>query len=264
MREHLLAHLVCPGRHTLSGLITIFGKQFEDWTSHYSLYSHARVDAAAIFQQVRQQAEELAERGQTLSVALDDTILRKRGRMIPGAAYRRDPLGPPFQVNLVLAQREQSLSAAIPDAHGDVRMVPIGFRDASTPRKPRKGSAPEELDQYREQMKQRNLNALAVESLSQLQQERSEENGGTAPALRVLVDGSYTNRNVLRKLPENTVLIGRIRKDAKLKRHANSASRSWPQTHLWRRSTDSRTNPPGSRNPLDAGPGMRQRQVEAI
>lgn len=216
MREHLLAHLVCPGRHTLSGLITIFGKQFEDWTSHYSLYSHARVDAAAIFREVRQQAEELADRGQTLSVALDDTILRKRGRMIPGAAYRRDPLGPPFAVNLVWAQREQSLSAAIPDANGDVRMVPIGFRDASTPRKPRKGSGPGEMAHYREQMKQRNLNALAVESLSQLQQERSEENGGTAPALRVLVDGSYTNRNVLRKLPENTVLIGRIRKDAKL------------------------------------------------
>jgi hypothetical protein len=56
LREHLLAHLVCPGRHTLSGLITVFGKQFEDWTSHYQLYSRARVDAPAIFAHVRKEA----------------------------------------------------------------------------------------------------------------------------------------------------------------------------------------------------------------
>jgi hypothetical protein len=147
-------------------------------------------------------------------VALDDTLLRKRGRFIPGTAYRRDPLGPPFQVNLVWAQREQALSAALPDEHGDVRMVPIDFQDASTPRKPRRGSAPELWDEYREQMKQRNLNALALESFRRLQRQRAQEKGGQTPALHVLVDGSYTNRKVLRHLPENTTLIGRIRKDA--------------------------------------------------
>jgi hypothetical protein len=216
LREHLLAHLVCPGRHTLSGLITVFGKQFEDWTGHYSLYAKGRVEAAAIFRHVRRELESLGEPGRSLSVALDDTILRKRGMRIPGAAYRRDPLGPRFQTNLVWAQREQALSAAVPDAKGDVRMVPIGFRDASTPRKPREGSAPEVIERYREQMKQRNLNALAIDTLHALQSERMQENGGDTPALRVLVDGSYTNRKVLRKLPASTVVIGRIRKDAKL------------------------------------------------
>lgn len=197
-------------------MITVFGKQFQDWTSNYSLYSRERVDAPAIFRHVRQQAEALGTPDRPLCVALDDTILRKRGRMIPGAAYRRDPLGPPFAVNLVWAQREQAMSAAVADENNDVRMVPVGFRDASTPRKPRKGSTEESVGQYREEMKQRNLNALAVESLARLQSERGEENGGEIPALRVLVDGSYTNKNVLRKLPANTTLIGRIRKDAKL------------------------------------------------
>lgn len=226
LREHLLAHLVCPGRHTLSGLITVFGRQFEDWTGHYSLYAKARVDPAAIFGQVRQEVEALGPPDQPLRVALDDTLLRKRGRFIPGTAFRRDPLGPAFQVNLVWAQREQALSAAVPDEHGDVRLVPIGFRDASTPRKPRRGSGPGLFDQYREQMKQRNLNALAVETLGQLQRERAQAHGGQAPALRVLVDGSYTNRKVLRHLPENTALIGRIRKDACL--HAKPAAQSGP------------------------------------
>jgi hypothetical protein len=216
LREHLLAQLVCPGRRTLSGLITVFGRQFQDWSAHYSLYAKARVDPAAIFGQVRQQVEALGPPDQPLRVALDDTLLRKRGRFIPGTAFRRDPLSPAFQVNLVWAQREQALSAALPDEQGDVRLVPIGFRDASTPRKPRRGSAPELLERYREQMKQRNLNALATDTLDRLQKDRAATNGGQVPALRVLVDGSYTNRKVLRHLPENTVLIGRIRKDARL------------------------------------------------
>jgi hypothetical protein len=65
-------------------------------------------------------------------------------------------------------------------------------------------------------MKQRNLNTLAKGALRQLQQDRATENGGTAPALRLAVDGSYTNKNMLRHLPPNTTLTGRIRKDAKL------------------------------------------------
>ena len=38
-----------------------------------------------------------------LVTALDDTSLRKTGRKIPGVGYRRDPMSPPFHVNLVPA-----------------------------------------------------------------------------------------------------------------------------------------------------------------
>lgn len=216
MRRHLLAHLICPGRHTISGLITVFGQQFKDWTADYSLYSKARVDANVIFKEVRQQVEQLGCDERPLCVALDDTILRKVGRKIPGTAYRKDPLGPAFNLNLVWAQRRLQLSAAVADSQGEVRMIPICFEDASTPRKPSKGASEEQTDHYKEQMKQRNLNAVAIKNLKRLQQERSDENQGITPALHVLVDGSYTNRKMLRKLPENTTLIGRIRKDAKL------------------------------------------------
>jgi len=60
------------------------------------------------------------------------------------------------------------------------------------------------------------LNTLAVGVLERLQKERASEHGGTAPALHVVVDGSYTNRKMLRSLAPNTTLIGRIRKDARL------------------------------------------------
>jgi len=216
MHEHLLAHLLCPGRHTVTSLITAFGKQHQDWTADYSLYSKDRVNEEVLFRQVRKEVEALAEPSRPLCVALDDTILRKTGKTIPGAAYRKDPLGPAFNINLVWAQRMMQVSGAVVGENNEVRMVPIAFEDASTPRKPRKSALPEEMDAYREVMKQRNLNTLAVSTLERLQEERANECNGIAPALHVLVDGSFTNRKVLRHIPENAVIIGRIRKDARL------------------------------------------------
>ena len=57
LREHLLAHLICPGRHTISGLITTFGKQFRDWSADYLLYSKNRVNEDVIFHQIRREAK---------------------------------------------------------------------------------------------------------------------------------------------------------------------------------------------------------------
>jgi len=145
-----------------------------------------------------------------LILALDDTILRKTGKHIPGAAYRKDPLGPPFNVNLVWAQRMIQFSAAVPNEQGAVRMVPVDFVDASTPRKPRKTDSEDSWEDYRELMRQRNLNQCALDALERLQTERDYR------SLRLVVDGSYTNKTILRNLPCNTVLIGRIRKDARL------------------------------------------------
>ena len=212
---HLLAQLVCPGRHTLTSLITTGGRQFGDWTADYALYAKQRVVPGALFSQVRREIEAMNLPSQPLVVALDDTILRKTGRKIPGAAYRKDPLGPPFNINLVWAQRMIQYSAAVPGPNSEARMIPIAFQDASTPRKPRKNAGEEEVAAYRETMKQRNLNALAVEQLHRLQEERTVP-GEQPPELHVVVDGSYTNRKVLRKISKETVVIGRIRKDAHL------------------------------------------------
>ncbi len=169
-----------------------------------------------MFREVRRQVDALRPSSRPLCIALDDTILRKTGKCIPGTAYRRDPLGPPFNINLVWALRSLQLSAAVADEEGEVRMIPICFEDASTPRKPRKGSAGEAVEAYKEQMKQRNLNARAIAAIAQLQRERAEDNNGVTPILHIAVDGSFTNKKVLRKRPERTVFIGRIRKDAKL------------------------------------------------
>ena len=241
MREHLIAQLICPGRHTITSLITVFGGQFEDWTQHYNLYAQARVRPQAIFDQVRREIDALRDTSEPLVLAVDDTILRKTGKQIPGAAYRRDPLGPPFNLNLVWSQRRIQFSAAVPAADGRARMIPVDFLEASTPRKPRATQSAEDWEAYRETMKQRNLNKIAADALTELQKRRAAQpeseppgseslspaqpgcaqsepagQSGKAPPMVLLGDGSYTNGTFIKNLPEATTYIGRIRKDAKL------------------------------------------------
>jgi hypothetical protein len=211
----MLAHLVCPARHTITSLLSTNGQQFEDWSADDNLYARLRVRPEHLFDHVRTQLETLRDRAEPLVVALDDTILRKTGRTIPGTAYRKDPLSPPFRLNLVWAQRMIQLSAAVPGPAGEVRMIPIDYRDASTPRKPRKNAAPALWAAYREAIKQANLNTRAVTLLHHLQTQRLPAQG-PPPPLHVLVDGSYTNRKVLKHLPPTTTLIGRVRRDAHL------------------------------------------------
>ena len=47
----------CPGRHTLTSVITTGGRQFHDWKADYAHYARQRVDPGALFSQVRREIE---------------------------------------------------------------------------------------------------------------------------------------------------------------------------------------------------------------
>lgn len=204
----MLGLLLSPVKSTVSNLICTRGGQHGDWTADYRLYSKERVDESILFGSVRDTLiENLAPR-EPLVVALDDTIVRKAGRKIHGCAWKRDPLGPAFQTNLVLAQRYIQFSAAWPLENGDAQMVPIDFLHAPTPAKPTKNASPEQNKSYRETLKQQNLNCQTLKRLEILRRE--------TPAARHLIfagDGSYTNKTILRGKPAGSTYIGRSRKD---------------------------------------------------
>ena len=75
--------------------------------------------------------------------------------------------------------------------------------------------SPEEKE-YRIQKKLRALTQVGVRILHSIRQALDARPGTRQRQLLVSGDGSYTNRTVLRQLPERTTFIGRIRKDAKL------------------------------------------------
>lgn len=205
VRTQFLAGLLNLGRHTVTGALTTAGRQHHDWSADYRVLQ--RLPVEQLFHHLQQQT--LARSAGPWIVALDDSATRKSGRRIPGCGWRRDPLSPPFHVNFCWGQRVLQCSAALAAPDGSARLVPIDWTEAPLPKKPSRNASSAELATYAEARRQANLNALAARRLAHLRTV-------TDRPIHFVVDGRFTNRTVLRQLPEDTVLIGRIRKDTKL------------------------------------------------
>ena len=95
-------------------------------------------------------------------------------------------------------------------------MIPISFVHAPTPVKPRANASEQQQADYRQAARAARLSLLASQQITALRQSLNAEPDSQNRPLHLFVDGGYTNRTVLKSLPANTTLIGRIRKDAKL------------------------------------------------
>jgi hypothetical protein len=86
LRHHLDWQMLCLSRHTVTGLLYTGGRQLQDWTADDRLYSQGRVEADQLFDVAREEVESMLPEGSPLVVAMDDSILRKTGKNIPGVA----------------------------------------------------------------------------------------------------------------------------------------------------------------------------------
>jgi hypothetical protein len=248
--------LLCLRTHLTSNAICATGRQFLDWSADYRLFSRSPWDPHSLFDPIFDHLAALLPSPQAPVVAaLDDTLCKKTGRHIPGATYARDPLSPPFHVNLVRGLRfvQASLLVRATQFLGPARALPVRFEPAPPAVKPpslkgahkhtrkdqanqkknqknrtakKKTAAPAgkkkaaiptpEEKEYRLQKKLRALTQVGVRVLQSLREALDARPDTRQRQLLVSGDGSYTNRTVLRQLPERTTFIGRIRKDAKL------------------------------------------------
>lgn len=188
------------------------GRQFEDWSAAYRLFEKERINRQALFAPAIAGVNAHLGQDDPLVVMMDDTLIRKRGLKVAGAAWKRDPLGPHFHTNFVWGQRFLQVSAALPDSEGlgRARGIPIDFIHAPSPAKPRKNASPQEWEAYRTKQKLGKVSAVAANRFVELRRQ--------VPNKKIIcaVDGGFTNRTLFSSLPENSVLIGRIRKDARL------------------------------------------------
>jgi hypothetical protein len=211
-----MSSLLCLGRHTVTGLLTTSGSQFQDWSATYRLFSQDRVPVPEIFSVVRRAVADQLPAGAPFRAVLDDSLLRRSGLHTPGVGWRRDPLGPRFQTNFVRAQRFLQISAAMPGTDGAFRLAPIAFLHTPTPQKPDRKATPGQVAQYRLEASSSRLSLRAARQMIQLRQSLDRDPGGRERTLILAFDGGYTNATVLKQIPPRTVCIGRIRKDAKL------------------------------------------------
>jgi len=197
-------------------LLTTCGSQFQDWTAAYRLFSQERIPTPEIFSVVRRAVAGELPAGAPFRAVLDDSLLRRSGLHTPGVAWRRDPLGPRFQTNLVRAQRFLQISAAMPGKDGGYRLAPIAFVHTPTPPKPNRKASAAALAQYRVDARSSRLSLRAAQQMLQLRQSLDQDAGGKERTLLLAFDGGYTNSTVLKQIPAHTTCIGRIRKDARL------------------------------------------------
>lgn len=208
LQRLLLAQVMCLGRHTLTGLACAAGRQSRDWSYDYRFCQ--KVAADRVLSRVRELALEQLSPGAPVVVAMDDTILRKKGRNIPGTSWKLDPLSPPFQANLVWAQRWLECSVLLPCGdQGAARAIPLEFLHVPTAQKPGRKGSDEQWKLYREQKRQMNINRRAVAWLAQFKAKLGRD-------LLLVTDGRFANGTMLKNLPEGVQMVCRVRSDARL------------------------------------------------
>jgi len=221
-----LGSLVCLGRRGLSRIIWTNGGQDRSWSAEYFLHSRCTWDPQALFHPILTRALPCC-RGRLVGMAVDDTRLRKTGHCIPQAAYHRDPLSPPFHVNLIRAVRFLQASVLVPLHHRApryTRALPVRFEEVSYVKKPsRKAEAPV-WAAYKAAAKAHNLSHHFIQMAGGLRQ-ALDAAGGRTTRLILAGDASFCNRTCLRPVLDRTHLIVRTRKDARLCRPAAAGSR---------------------------------------
>ena len=219
VRRLTFGFLACLRVHLTSSAICASGRQFQDWSADYRVWSRSPWEPRQLFDVVLDHLSGLApSKDSPIFAAIDDTVLKKTGRRIPGVKILRDPLSPAFRVNFCWGLRFVQISALVSpsDVAGPARALPVRFEFAPPASKPKKNAPQTEWDTYKEEKKQRTLSLVGVAAITSLRASLDERPETRNRQLVISGDGSYTNRPVLGNLPERTTFIGRLRKDAKL------------------------------------------------
>jgi len=141
--------LVSVRMHLTSNAICATGRQFVDWTADYRVCSRSPWDAHRLFDPVFDHLPQLLTLPSApVRMALDDTLCKKSSARIPGVCMGRDPMSPPFHVNLLYGLRfvQASILVTSPQGDGPARALPVRFDFAPPAKKPKqhkpKKSAP--------------------------------------------------------------------------------------------------------------------------
>lgn len=214
--KQALSSVCVIGRRTIARSYLI-QQDLRDWSSEYKLLSRSPWLPQDLFDPIFQQAIEFCP-GKLLPFGTDDTRLRKSGKKIGSAHWTRDPLSPPFHVNLLYGLRFLHTSVLLPlheKQQVSARALPIFFQEVPPVKKPGKKATPEQKRAYRRAAKQQNLSTASVGMMKQLRQ-KADDLGGQEKRLAFALDGSFCNRTILGADLERTIVIARARKDARL------------------------------------------------
>ena len=238
-RRLALGLLVGLGLRTITRALGAVGREQKPWSSDYRVFSRSPWEERALFAPVVTEVLALPGTG-PLVVAGDYTHLVRAGRHVKLAHWTRDPLSPPFHVNLVRAVRFFQLAFIVPCAPAAPRAVPVAFAESPVPHKPGKRADEAAWAAYRKEQK---LSPAAVAARAEIVALRHylDEHGVKQRSLLVALDGSFCQRRFLVEPIAGVDLLCRARKDAVLCRgHHGEGQRFYDVLTF----TPGTTNPP--------------------
>jgi hypothetical protein len=215
--EHALAWPSILGQRTLARTVCALGRSDQDWSADYKLFARSHWSPQALFAPVLEEYLRRYGKG-PVAVAFDDTRLAKTGRKIPGAGWGRDPMSPPFRVNLLYGLRFLAAGLLFPhhrQGDDDARSLPVRFEEAPVVKKPGQRASPKQQHAYRELKKQRNLSVQTLQMMGELRR-WLDGKGAWDRILLATLDGSFCNRTLFRAPLDRITLVARGRKDARL------------------------------------------------
>ena len=208
--------LCVVGQRTIARSYLLSGAG-RDWSGEYKLHSRSLWDAQSLFDGVLSEAIKRCP-DELLPLGTDDTRIKKSGKKVATASWGRDPLSPPFRVNLQYGLRFLHTALLLPEDPKigvGARALPVWFEVAPVVKKPGKKATVQQRQDYRAAQKRRNLSTQAVAMFQQMRG-KVDALGGQEKSLAFALDGSYCNRTIFQAELERTTLIARTRKDAKL------------------------------------------------
>jgi len=84
--EHALAWPSVLGERTIAGSITVLGRDQQDWSADYKIYSRSPWSPQALFEPVVDDYLKRYPKGPVVGV-IDDTGLPRTGKKVPGASW---------------------------------------------------------------------------------------------------------------------------------------------------------------------------------
>jgi hypothetical protein len=221
-----------PSRKTISRAICCNGREQKDWSNDYKFFSRSPWESHDLFRPSIAKSIDYSYQNY-INLGFDDSAFRRSGSHIPGVSYCRDPMSPPFHVNLILGKRFLQASALLPQYHqADVPAlgIPVAFKDVPPVKKPGRKASSEEFIAYKEAKKKRNLSTAFVALAYQLRHDYDLA-GAKDKILVCTGDGSFTNKTVFTSEYERTIILSRARKDAKLCYQAPLGGRRFYDIH---------------------------------
>ena len=222
-----IASLCSCGRKTITSMAIFLGRSKKIPIADYKFYSEGNWDPQDLFNPILLAATKYCH-DKYIRVAADDTKLHKTGKKIPHASWQADPMGPPFQVNLIWGLRYLQMSLLLPlysvSENTPARAIPIRFISAPSVKKPGKKATEEQKKIYQELSKKKNLSTIFVDNVKQLRASM-DEMGLKDKILIMTCDGSFCNKTCMSIEDSRVIMMARCRKDAKLCFQAPANSR---------------------------------------